>query len=311
MTVLYIPENTPEWDRIRLDHVGGSEIAALFGVQMGYQMSPFTLHHVKARNILSPRVDDGPGSRIWYGRKLEPIIAKMSAELYGWTIEKGGYCQDDTTPGMGCSLDYVITEPGPAEIKLGYSGPGVLQLKNTDWLAHKREWVQAEPPYAILLQLQHEMACSTYSWGVIGCLIGGNELPVYRYAASEKIAAAIRARVTDFWADVRADREPRVDKTDSTAEALRALYPSMPSPVPVDMRAETDFAHICAQFLITKANKTASEEAYQLARNELEAMLKGETLAESDEYRVSVGVTEARGGRRESRRINVTEILRK
>ncbi len=311
MTELRIPEGTPEWHAIRLRHVGGSEVAALFGVQEDYQQSLWTLHMVKSGRIPAPHVDDAPGTRIWYGKKLEPIIAEMAAQLHGWTVTKGGYCIDDTTPGMGCSLDYVITEPGPEETKLGFSGPGVLQLKNADWLAHKRGWVQDEPPFSVILQLQHEIACSGYGWGVIGCLVGGNNLPAYRYAAAPKIIEGIRDRVTRFWEDVRANRPPHVDDSESTAEAIRALYPSAVSLVPIDMTDNPDFDAICAQFLITRENRRASDKAEQGVKNELEAILQGATLAESLGWRVSVAVVEDKPGRRGSRRLNVTEILRK
>ena len=71
MIGLPIQENTPEWDAIRLENVGGSEVAALFGVQPDFAMSAMTLHLVKARRIEPPEVDDSPGSRIWYGRKMK------------------------------------------------------------------------------------------------------------------------------------------------------------------------------------------------------------------------------------------------
>lgn len=308
MPFLEITEGTPEWHDIRRKHIGGSEVAGLFGVQPDFAMSHFTLHQVKAGRIPPPPVEDGPGSRVWFGHKLEPAIARLAAEMYGWEVEKGGYAIDATVPGMGCSLDYVIKEPGAEETRLGFHGPGVLQLKNSDWLAHRKEWTAKEPPLWILLQLQHEIACSQYGWGCIVCLVGGNELPCYRYAARPRIADAIRDKVRDFWADVRRGRFPSIDKTNSTAEALRATFPSVQDEQPLDMRGDTKFADICGGLLVAQADLASAIENYQGLRNELEAMLEGHTFAECEGFRVRVAVTPATGKRRETRRVKVREV---
>lgn len=317
-----IEERTPEWYAMRLKYVGGSEISGLWGVQPEFGQSQFTLHMVKSGRIPAPDVDDSPGSRIWFGIQLEPVIARMAAGLYQWDIEKAGYYTDDTTPGMGASLDFVIKQPGPAEKELGFTGPGALQIKNTAWLNWAREWVNGEPPQWILLQLQHEIACAGFTWGAIVVMVDGNTLPVYRYAARPRIIEGIREKVTDFWTAVREGNPPQTDASSSTADALRALYPSVPTPEPLDMRGHNRFPDLAAQFIVARENKRESERRYDDAKNEMEALLEGATWAESDEFKVHVAVVkeslprapkpgEMIGGRKSSRRITVSENLRK
>lgn len=288
MTQYYLDEGGAAWHARRLTNIGGSEIASLFATQAGWGQSKLALHLVKSGKIPPPPLDDGPGSRIWYGKRLEPVIAKMAAELNGWTIEKGYYHTDDECPGMGCSLDYVITEPGEKERALKFSGPGILQLKNSDYIQHKDQWVGNEPPFHIILQLQHEIACSGYSWGVIGVLKGGNEILAYHYPASIKMAAAIRSRITEFWDDVRGGRLPNVDATDSTADALRALYPTIENEKPLDFTGDKDFMLACVEFRSTAANNSASEKAYKTAKANLESRLQGKTYAIGDGFSVKV-----------------------
>ncbi len=74
-----IKPDTPEWHAIRMKHIGGSEISALFGVQPEFAQSAFTLFMVKSGKIPAPPVDDSPGTRIWYGKRLEPAIGALSA----------------------------------------------------------------------------------------------------------------------------------------------------------------------------------------------------------------------------------------
>jgi len=290
MARIEVNEHSPEWHAIRRRNIGGSEIAALFGLHAGFGQSAYTLHHVKAGHIEAPPVDDGPGSRVWFGVHLEPVIAKMAAELYGWKLDKGWYCTDDTTPGMACSLDYVIAAPGDAEEALGFTGPGVLQLKNTDWLNAKREWVNGEPPHWIVLQLQHEMACAGLTWGAIVPLVGGNELPVFRYAARPRTIAEIRQTVSEFWDDVRAGREPPADGRDSTAAALKALYPTLESDEAINMEFDNRMPDLVTQFLVARENRKASNEAYDTAKNEIEEKLKGHTRAYGLGWNIKVSV---------------------
>lgn len=307
MSIKAIDENTPEWHEIRKRHVGGSEIAALFGLQSEYQMSEFTLHAVKSGRIPALDIEDGPGSRIWFGRRLEAPIAHMLADIHGWKISKGGYAVDDQTEGMGCSVDYMIDEPGDEEVALGFSGPGVLQIKNVDWLVHRRSWVAQEPPPSVLLQLQHEIACTGMQWGAVGCMIGGNETAVYRYARRPRLAETIRERVRRFWDDVRNGTWPTIDPSNSTSDAIRELFPTRETPHPIDMTGHPDFEAICQQYAIAAGNRRASEAAVRMARSELEAILQGATAAVSDGWAVNVAVIEETATRRGSRRISVTE----
>jgi predicted phage-related endonuclease len=292
-----IVEGEPAWHAIRLDNLGGSEIAGIFGVQAGWGQSAFTLHLVKARKIPPPPVPSDPGTLVWAGKHLEATIAKMAAEQEGWTLEKGYYCTDDECPGMACSLDYIITEPGLVETEQGFHGFGVAQIKNVSALQWRDEWNNGEPPFYILLQLQHELCCSGATWGVIAALVGGNEIHVYRYPASVRMATAIRDKVREFWEGVRAGQIPNVDGTDSTALALKALYPSKPTVRPIDFGGVQEFTDGCVQFLTTAANLKASKDHYAAAKAFMETMLKGETKAVGDGHKVDVSVNSANGGR--------------
>jgi predicted phage-related endonuclease len=285
-SILDIEEHTPEWHAIRLQNIGGSEIGGLFGVQEVYGSSEYSLHLVKSKRIPAPPVDDSPGSRIWVGTRKEPIIAAIGAELYGWRIAKGGYCLDGTTPGMACSLDYLITEPGPDEIERGFTGPGVLQIKNVDGRIFREKWTGDEPPFPILLQLQHEIACSGCTWGVILAEVGGNEYPAFRYAARDKTITMIRKRVAEFWQRVRDGKLPLADGSQSTADALAALYPTLAGDLPVDLSNDNELPEICAGIVVAKADVKGAEANLQGYENRLKEKMGGNRKAICNGFRI-------------------------
>jgi predicted phage-related endonuclease len=273
-----IEERTPQWHAVRAENIGGSEIAALWGVQSAYQMSKFTLHHVKTKRIPEPRLDS---ERADWGIEFEPTIARIAARQRGWQISKGGYATDDSTPGMGCSLDYVAAAPGFLEQAEGFTGPGIIQIKAIDWLNWRMTWPGGEPTLGIRLQLQHELACSGFMWGAIPHLIGGNDLRILHYGRSEKIIGRTRELVTEFWADIAAGREPNLDGTESTAATLRAIWPEPDPAKTLDLLDHPDAAEICMAFAAAQADRLKSEKIELEAKNRLRHLIGDATTLET------------------------------
>lgn len=292
-----IRPDTDEWHSIRQKHVGGSEIPGLLGVQEDWGLSAYTLWAVKSGLIPPPPLDDAPGSLIWHGKRLEPIIGALAAELRQWEIQPGPYVTDDECPGMGASLDFIIKAPGPLEHQLGFSGPGVLQTKNVHMIAHLRKWSSDEPPPSVILQLQHEIACTGYEWGAIACLEGGTETRVYPYRASTKLAQGIREKVTDFWRGVAEKKAPQIDASDSTLRAIQALYPQQIDEFPVDLTGNNEIEEICNGFLVAQADFKGAEKNLSAWKNRLFGVMQGHKRAVCVGYEINGVFTPENPGR--------------
>lgn len=309
MNAISFVHGSPEWHALRAQNVGASEVAALFDMQPAYALSRYALWQVKSGRVAPPHVDN-PRTR--WGLRLEEAIAEAVAEDRGWSVTKGQYVTDDTTPGLGCTLDYVA-------IGEGLDGPGALELKNSDWLQHKRTWTDGEPPPHILLQLQAQLACTGWSWGAVACLVGGYDLRIYPYPARPKLIADIRRRVAAFWASIAEGREPPVDGSDGASAVLRAMYPEL-TDEELDLTGDNELPGICARLLhATERRREAAAEEDE-AKNRLAAKLGDCRRAKAQGFRVSVAVTpekpprapapeEMIPGRKESRRITVKELV--
>ena len=320
MTLLWdLEQGSERWLKVREGYIGGSEVAGLFGVQQDWGASRFTLFQVKSGKIRAPEIEQEPGSRVWFGKRKEKLIAEMGAELFGWKIRPGPYAIDDRCEGMAASLDFVIDAPGEREASMGFEGPGYLEIKLVDFLVHKREWTGGEPPFSVLLQHQHGLACSGFSWGVIVCEIGGNELRPYHYGARPKHADMIREKVTEFSGDVKAGRVPNTDGTESTAQALKDLYATVRNDNALDLSENKRANDACVNFLIAAAHNRESKRRYDEAKNEIEEMLKGNVFAQLPGFEIRVAVTpekpdrvakpgEVIKGRAETRRLSIKEI---
>ena len=297
-----------EWHAARARYVGGSEVAALFGIQPDYAPSLYALWHIKAGNAPPPEVAN---PRVTWGLRLEEAIAHAVAEERGWTIERGGHVVDPEGSGCAVTLDFTAHDPARPD-------PGCLEIKNADWLAHRRSWVDGEPPEHILLQLQQQLLCTGRTWGVVACLVGGNDLRVYPYEARPKLQALIRAKVRAFWQSIAAGREPPPDGSDAASAVLRALYAKTVDEE-ADLTADNALPDICARLLDAAERRRAAEKAEALAKNELAAKLGPHTRAIAQGFRISVAVTvekpprpaapdEIIPGRKEARRLTVKEL---
>lgn len=251
---------TAEWHAARAQVVGGSEVAALYGVQQPYQMGLYALWHVKAGMIEPPPVE---GERIDWGNDLEAAIATVAARREGWTISQGGQVQDAQCPGLGCTLDFVIEDA---------AGNGCLEVKNVDGMVFKNKWQDGEPPIHILLQLQHQLAATGYSWGVVASLVNGNKLELYRYEARPKLIADIRARVAAFWKSIRENKPPAIDGSDSAFYALRELTPDLVDDA-ICLDGDNRFPEACAELAEVLARKKTVATREKELKAEIELKL--------------------------------------
>ncbi len=267
------------WLEARRGVVGASEVAALFGCAPAYALSRYALWGVKAGRVAEPVVD---GERPAWGLRLEAAIAGGAAEIYDLSIEPGAWVRHPRVEGMAATTDFHV-EDGT---ELGHPGPGVMEVKNADWLAHRRQWTDAEPPPHVLLQLQHQLACTGMGWGVVVALIGGNRLaPPYAYAARPGLIAEIERRVAAFWASIEAGTPPEPDGTAADLAALRDQFPCANRAPPLDLD-DPAVPGLCAAFLDAGARRRAAAAEEDAAKARLLARLRDAGRARCGGYRI-------------------------
>lgn len=316
MTLYPIPAEPEAWHALRAQHVGASEVAALFHAQPDYAPGVFALWHTKAGLVPRENVDN---PRTQWGLRLEDAIAAAAAEREGWRVQPGQYASHPC--GLGATLDRIIAEPGEEERKAGLTGPGVLELKNADWIAHRRAWGE-EPPTHILIQLQAQLLATGFGWGAVAVLVGGNDLRIYRYRPRPKIQAEIQKRVAAFWASIRAGRKPDPDGSDATFRALRVLHPEVTEDEePVDLTEDNEAPVLAAEALALAKQRKDIEKQEAQVKAQLFAKLGSRRWAKVRGFRVSQAVTPAKDdiiicaemigqvlkGRAESRRLMISE----
>lgn len=224
-TTFITPDNEEHWLSLRRQDITSTEAAALFG--MSPYMTQYELWHVKQG--LMPNVFE-ENDRIQAGRHLEPAIASLVAERYGVVVEPFKVYARNEAVRAGSSFDYRIVGVTGATVEdtrlqqmLRDHGPGILELKNVDSLAFKRNWQDEETPGHIEVQLQHQLALSRHEWGAVVALVGGHTTQPYIRERRQDVGDAIFAAIRDFWASVESGTAPPILYPDD-ADVVIALH---------------------------------------------------------------------------------------
>ena len=256
MTAILIA-SSEQWHTLRSQHIGGSEVAALFG-EHEHGLTKFQLWHrkkVPERFLPSKQTE-----RMKAGNYLEPAIAKWVADQTGWTIRKV-HVYHSLLPGLGLggSLDF--------EIVANERGPGVLEIKTADWLVAKR-WEDGEPPLSYMLQLQTYLACMGRSWGCIAVLVGGNDLRLFEIERRPATIELIEKAVADFWQSIRDNKPPPPDFAKDGA-TLAQLYAAAEPGKIIDMSDSNRLPELIAEYRRASAEEKAGKAAKDAAKAEM------------------------------------------
>lgn len=266
MGVISVRDQT-HWHELRSQHVGASEVAALF------DMSPFTtlwqLWMEKSGKL--PPEDLSGNKSVQAGTFLESGIANWAAHRWDMKIEKVvDYYTADDCPGMGASLDFQTDGGHPVEIKWSAHGDGWEYEGDTITCA----------PDNYVLQVLHQMACTDAEYGWLIALIR-NEPRRMKVPRSVEIISKIKSHVAKFWDSVSCGAEPPVD-FDKDGEAVVRLLDFVPMS---EVTLTTEHAHLFQTYLENAAIEKEAKAKKDAAKTELltlsiEAMGKMNTSQE-------------------------------
>ena len=268
------------WHELRAKHIGGSDVAALFG------LSPFTsrwqLWMEKTGKIAPEDLSDNKA--VQAGTFLESGIANWAAHRWSMDITKvTDYFTVDDCPGMGASFDYITADGAPVEIKWSARGHG--------WHYSGDEILEAPENY--ILQVQHQLACTSSDHAWLVALID-DEPRRMKIPRNDNIIDAIKAEITAFWESIAKGEEPAVDFEKDVA-ALTKLMGTLPKS---DIVLDDSEALLFADYKLAKEDEkkaiARADEAKALimvkVREKLELVntSKDKASVKCGEYKMSI-----------------------
>ena len=255
------------WLKLRNTGLGGSDAGIIVGVNPW--RSRLALWAEKTGQA-EPE-DLSANERIYWGAKLEDMVAEWFCEKTGKRVRRRGMMRSCEYPWMLASLDReVVGEKAGLEIKT----TGAEQWRN---------WEDDNIPDTYYCQVQWYMAVTGFDRWYIAVLIGGNRAIWKEVARNQAQIDMLIREGGRFWELVENRVPPEPDGSDSAARALEAQYShTVPDPIRLDNLQEV-YDRMMAMDRAEKAAKASKEEAKQL----IMARMGEHELAQIGEHKVT------------------------
>jgi putative phage-type endonuclease len=211
-----IEEHTTEkdWLAVRRSAIGASEAPVILGVSP--YKGPMSLFAEKLE-LVEP--DAQTEAQEW-GLAMEPKMADRYVRDTGHALrDPGRYTlrRSRTVPWMVATLDREIVKAD------GQAVPAVLEMKLRSYVK-PGAW-EDEPPVDVLVQVQHQLAVTGWTWAAVTVLIGYHTFRRFVVPRHDDFIAKLIPAEAAFMERLRTKAHPPADATTATREVLRALYP--------------------------------------------------------------------------------------
>jgi putative phage-type endonuclease len=213
-----------EWLKARRDGIGASDAAAVLGV------NPYS----SALEVYADKVglvdsDDDPSEYARWGKILEPfVLAELrTKEPTRKVVRDGRLLRSRQRAWQMCTLD-------GRQYRRRSRFAGLVEVKTT-----KFDWERI--PEDLWAQVQHQFAVSGLRWGTFA--VWNRTTCEFHYADVEPepdYIDEIIARETEFWEALAQGIPPAPDGSESSARALRAMYPVEVQGKSIDLSPELE-----------------------------------------------------------------------
>ncbi len=199
--------NHAEWLALRQRYIGGSDAAAVVGLNPF--ASAYSLWAEKTGRV--PAFSGNLATEV--GSYLEEFVAQKFAAETGKKVRRVKQSfLNRTYPFAIANIDREIVGEDAG-----------LEIKTTSELNMKR-FAGGEYPANYYVQCVHYLAVTGKQRWYLAVLIGNRELKIFTIERDDAEIAALMTAERDFWAYLEKDTPPPVDGAPATTETVKALY---------------------------------------------------------------------------------------
>ncbi len=265
--------------------ISASKVPALLG------MSPYSSPNDILKEVVDIIHNDtrpafwGGNEATRWGDRLEPVVLGEVAKRLSLTdvVLDHDIAVFHPTLEMACSLDgsgvgvgqvktsvenliYTMNAP-----EIDITGPGVLEAKVTSAMPE-----DMPPPQRGPLQLQAQMMCTGYTWGVVATLYRGIELRLFVYQEDDAIQQRIADAVDDFERRKRdIDWYPPL-----TSEDANTAWGNVDDAAPPINLDDLGASMLISDLVQAKADKTDAEDRIEAAEVAIKEIMGNHEAAE-------------------------------
>jgi len=199
-----------EWRERRHDGIGGSDAAAIMGCSS----------YATPLSVYLDKVDPQPREEnefMRWGHILEPVVIAEFTRVTGMRVtHRQRMYQHPQHPWMFATVDGLTTR-------------GLFEGKTTG--AYSDGWDGDEPPLAVWVQCQHNMAVTGAQVSDVACLKGGNRFLHFEVTRDDEFIERLIAMESALVVRIKAEEPPPVTGSDIDTAILAFLNPGGDSEV--------------------------------------------------------------------------------
>ena len=202
-----------QWLEVRKGGIGSSDAAAAVGLNP--YKSPLELWMEKTGRASANGEHAGFDDPRYWGTLLEPYVAIAYQQKTDRRVRRvNAVLQHPSFPFMLANIDREVV--GCPEVQ-------ILECKTAGEFG-ARLWRDGMPEY-VQIQVQHQLAVTGKAGADVAVLLCGQQMEIFRIPRDEDVIARLIVLEARFWEYVESDTPPPADGSESSARALRQLYP--------------------------------------------------------------------------------------
>jgi putative phage-type endonuclease len=257
--------------------IGGSDLSALVG------LNPYRSSWDVYRRVVEGV--DTPDTKVMRrGRLMEPVIRTLLAEDYQLNLLGSRRVKDEKRPWLRLSLDDVHLD--------GVELP--VECKSVSFFAASQYGEEGtdQVPEEHVCQVQAYMHGLRAPRGLLGALIGLDDLRLFELKADEELQAALLAAGDRFWVDhVLKKVPPAIDASPACSEWLASRFPKNNGAM---LEATPEARHVAERLRVARFQKQVAEEREKEARNRLVALIGGADGMDGPGFKVTYRAVKGR-----------------
>ncbi len=276
-----------QWLEVRKQGIGSSDAPTACGINPYKSMLELWLD--KTGRSQSSEVDINGYSPLYWGHKLEPLVAEFYQEKTGHKVRRVNSIlqhPDNDKGFMLANLDYSV---------VGSDDVQILECKTAGEHGAKL-WRDGVPLY-VTCQVQHQLAVTGHQSAHICVLICGHETRIYKVERDETLIQQLIEMERQFWHYVETDTPPPADHSKSASQAIKQLYPTANKLSKIDLKTNDTANQLFNELLNQKQLIDDSEKQRDQCKHQLQMLIKDNELALFDKGSISWKQTK-RGNRR-------------
>lgn len=253
--------NRDAWLALRREGIGGSDVAAILGLDSYSTAWQIWLDKTQAFGDLPDDTTEKQAERMRWGHRAERGAAdEFTLRHPGVKLTRIGMIAHTGHPWMRVSLDWRITG-------CEHGSPCLGEVKNRIQFAAKDWDTAGDPdkvPDAPAVQVQWALGITGYTHGHLLAVIGGGEMREYIIQADPQLQATLKEECSWFWHQhVLTNVAPPIDGTERTGRVLAHLWDADPEKI---ITATPSIMQTAKELQAAKDDvKDAGKEASRLA----------------------------------------------